>query len=57
MVGVFTKKHRALIEAEKEEAHRGDKYSCEVLEWDPNQSSAGNETSPKEIKVPKLKWR
>lgn len=42
MVGVFGKKSVALKEAGTEEAYRGGKYSCEVLEWPLNASMAGN---------------
>jgi hypothetical protein len=41
LVGVFSKKHAALKEAEKEEDWRGGKYECEVLEWEIDNGIAG----------------
>ena len=39
IVGVYTKKHRALKAAENEEEWRGGKYSCEVREWESDQKN------------------
>ena len=38
-VGVYTKKHKAIKDAEDEEQYRGGKYECEVLEWIPDGKS------------------
>ena len=40
LVGVFSKKHKAIIEAEKHTDYRGGKYSCVIEECvvnEPNQ--------------------
>lgn len=42
LVGVFEKKQKALVEAEKEEEYRGGKYICEICEIELNFSIAGN---------------
>ena len=33
IVGVYPKKHTALKAAEIEEDYRGNKYTCEVVQW------------------------
>lgn len=42
LVGVYSKKHRALKEADTEEQYRGGKYTCEVLEVTIDEGVAGN---------------
>lgn len=50
LVGVYSKKEKALKAAYIEEDFRGGKYKCEVLEWIINKGKEGNhETSPKTI--------
>lgn len=51
IVGVYSKKHAALMAANTEEDFRGGKYVCEVLEWqmDSGQES-GNDNERKLVK-------
>jgi hypothetical protein len=56
VIGVFTKKQKALDEGEKEEEWRGGKYSAEVLEFSPNESLAGNHKKVKTVKEAIPHW-
>ncbi len=49
-VGAFSKKQKAIEEAEKEEEYRGAKYIAEIVETELNVSCAANETEFKYIK-------
>ena len=48
IVGVYSKKHAAIKEAEREQSFRGNKYSCEVRELTMDVDTWTNE--PKVIK-------
>ena len=51
-VGAFSKKQKAIDEAQKEEMYRGGtKYRAEIIETDINVSCAGNEHDFKTIKA------
>ena len=39
-VGVFSRKTKALNEAEDHRVHRGGKYECEVIEWSVDDTSS-----------------
>lgn len=52
IVGVYSKKTKALNAAEVEEEWRGGKYICQVLEWSMDAGIAGNrDNKPKVIKA------
>lgn len=57
VVGVFTKKHKAIKEAEEEEEHRGGKYGCMVVEGKLDEVDR-NELKEKIIRFPygKQNW-
>lgn len=51
IVGVYSKKNKALKAADTEEDFRGGKYVCEVLEWTLDCGKEGNhDTEPRIVK-------
>ncbi len=50
-VGVFSKKSKALREAEEHRTYRGGKYECEVIEWVVDDK----ESQKVILKLPKVK--
>ena len=54
-IGVFPKKHAAIKAAEVEEAYRGGKYGCEVVEWVLGVGAQGrNDSAGKVIRDPSV---
>lgn len=54
-IGVFPKKHGAIKAAEEEEAYRGGKYGCEVVEWTLGVGAHGqNDPAGKVIREPSV---
>lgn len=54
IVGVYTRKHKALDVAQKERDWRGGKYECEVIEWklDEGIDQSGEKYDPPKIIQP-----